>query len=145
MLAEARDYLPEALDAARDELRCRRLPYESIDASVALTADERDEADKLVPDGADLKTLTTIGIFGGIVLNVFGFALSSPSDLNLAFLSIMAKIAGAIMFIWGCSNYALGKGYSRGWGAVAGLLSCLGLIILVLLPDRRKEYDDHTS
>ena len=52
--------------------------------------------------------------------------------------------AGAGLFIWGCVNYAAGKGHSK-WLAALGLFSCLGLLILVLLPDKRKGIDDHTS
>ena len=39
------------------------------------------------------------------------------------------------MFTWGCINYAQGKGYPGALGLL-GLLSCIGLIILVCLPDR---------
>lgn len=40
-------------------------------------------------------------------------------------------------FIYGLYNYAKAKGYS-GWLALLGFLNILGLIILVVLPDKRK-------
>lgn len=45
---------------------------------------------------------------------------------------------GTILFLWGCGQYARGKGYSPYWGAL-GLLYLLGLLVLVLMPDRHKE------
>lgn len=46
-------------------------------------------------------------------------------------------IGGAISFIWGCAQYAKGKGYSTYWGAL-GLLWILGLLVLIFLPDKNK-------
>ena len=40
-------------------------------------------------------------------------------------------------FIYGCCCYAKGKGYHGAWG-ILGILSVLGLFILVCFPDKHK-------
>jgi hypothetical protein len=50
---------------------------------------------------------------------------------------VVGSIAGNILFIAGLSFYAKAKGYSAVLGAL-GLLSCIGLLILALIPDRTK-------
>jgi hypothetical protein len=47
-------------------------------------------------------------------------------------------VIGAALFLWGCSQYARGKGYSPYWGAL-GLLYILGLLVLVFMPDKHKD------
>ena len=56
---------------------------------------------------------------------------------NLAMVGAIIALVGAVFFIWGCMNYAVGKGYSKFLGLL-GLLSCIGLVVLVLLPDKNK-------
>ena len=41
------------------------------------------------------------------------------------------------MFILGCRSYAVGKGHSK-WLGLLGLLSCVGLLVLIVLPDHNK-------
>lgn len=48
-----------------------------------------------------------------------------------------ALLIGAAGIIWGCMNYAEGKGHPK-WLGLLGLLSVLGLIILVMFPDHYK-------
>jgi hypothetical protein len=45
---------------------------------------------------------------------------------------------GLVLWIWGCVNYAEGKGYSK-WFGLLGLLSFIGLAILVIMHDRNKD------
>lgn len=62
--------------------------------------------------------------------------VKEPGDgqmIGMAFL-----LGGMIFFIWGCMNYAEGKGHSK-WLGLLGLLSCPGLIVLMCLPDRHKQ------
>ena len=69
----------------------------------------------------------------GVVIFVGIRDLSSLTPLT----GVMA-IAGTALFIWGCFMYAQGKGYSP-WLGLFGLLSIVGLLILVLMPDRHPE------
>ncbi|MCI0335083.1 MAG: hypothetical protein L0228_17885 [Planctomycetes bacterium] len=39
------------------------------------------------------------------------------------------------VFIWGCMNYAEGKGHSK-WVGLVGLAGIIGLVILIVLPDQ---------
>jgi hypothetical protein len=77
------------------------------------------------------KSNTNIGVGLGLILQVMGRASDSPIGLLLL-------VAGAVAFIWGCSEYAKGKGYS-GWFGLLGLLSILGLIVLAVMPDQHKD------
>jgi TRAP-type C4-dicarboxylate transport system permease small subunit len=83
------------------------------------------------------KTKTNIGIAVGIILQLIGRGLAATSDSG-RILGAILMLVGAVFFIWGCMNYAEGKGHSK-WLGLLGLLSCLGLIILVILPDHHKE------
>jgi hypothetical protein len=95
------------------------------------------------------QTRANIGVGLGILL-LIGSAVASAagessvdrgvirdSFVAFMFLSIVLGLAGAVFYLWGCVNYAQGKGYS-GWVGLLGLLSILGLIILAVMPDRRK-------
>lgn len=96
------------------------------------------------------QTRANIGVGLGIVL-LIGASLASiegesratdggvlpTSMVVFMFLSIALGLAGAVFYIWGCVNYTQGKGYS-GWLGLLGLLSLVGLLILVVMPDRRK-------
>lgn len=89
----------------------------------------------------DKKTNTNIGVGMGIVLQLVGRFLSTnvdPAATGRMILGLILVLAGTIFFIWGWVNYAAGKGQSK-WLGLLGLLSCIGLIILVLLPDHHKE------
>jgi hypothetical protein len=84
---------------------------------------------------AEYKTKTNIGIGGGFLLQfVGGVVMGVPS---ISAIGLLMALAGYIMFIWGCSSYAVGKGYSQWLGAL-GFLSCLGILILAVLPDQHK-------
>ncbi len=77
---------------------------------------------------AECKTNTNVGVGLGIILQIMG-------GMTNGFLGILLSLAGTAAFLWGCFNYAKGKGYPSVLGLL-GLLSCLGLIILVVLPDK---------
>ena len=80
------------------------------------------------------KNATNVGVGGGILLHVIGAAIQRQGD-SLFLIGIAIALVGSVFFIWGCVNYAQGKGYSGILGLL-GLLSCIGLIILVVLPDK---------
>ena len=82
------------------------------------------------------KTKTNIGVGAGILLQVAGRFLVARSQ-GTSIIGVVLLVVGAIFFVWGCMNYAEGKGHSK-WFGLLGLLSILGLIILVFLPDHHK-------
>ena len=88
---------------------------------------------------AEYKTKTNIGVGVGIGMSFAGRMMmrSSGGSGAAAMLGGVIALAGLLPFVWGCSMYAKGKGYSPWFGAL-GLLSCLGLLVLVLMPDRHK-------
>jgi len=89
------------------------------------------------------KRKTNIGVGVGIVFQIAGRILvredkgDPTAPVGLVILGFILMVIGFVFFIWGCMNYAEGKGHSKhlGW---LGLLSCLGLIIMICLPDRHK-------
>jgi len=83
------------------------------------------------------KTNTNIGIGLGILLQFAGSSLAYANEAA-AIPALVLTLLGAIFFIWGCMNYAEGKGHSK-WLGLLGLLSCIGLIILIILPDHHKQ------
>ncbi len=89
----------------------------------------------MLPDKA---SNTNIGVGLGFIAQAVGLVLSrtggSPALSTLGSLLLLASIP---LFIWGCMNYAEGKGYSK-WLGLLGILGIIGLVILVLLPDHHK-------
>ena len=85
---------------------------------------------------AEYKSKTNIGIAIGLILEIVGNVVRMQMP-NLALVGAIIALVGAVFFIWGCMNYAVGKGYSKFLGLL-GLLSCIGLVVLVLLPDKNK-------
>jgi len=85
---------------------------------------------------AEYKTKTNIGVAVGLVLEIVGRVVIMEMP-DLALVGAIITLIGVVFFIWGCMNYAAGKGYSKLLGLL-GLLSCIGLIVLVLLPDKNK-------
>jgi len=72
----------------------------------------------------------------GFVLQIVGRVLVELGEGGVV-LGVMLAIAGVVLYLGGCMKYAEVKGHSK-WLGLVGLLSCLGLLILVLLPDRSR-------
>lgn len=68
----------------------------------------------------------------------------SAPPLALAGVLALGSIAGSVLLIIGLCFYAKAKGYSPVLGLL-GLLSCLGLLILAILPDKTKGLDQPPS
>lgn len=85
----------------------------------------------------DKKTKTNIGVGIGVILQLAGFALSGVGE-NPAVVGLLLILISLPVFIWGCMNYAEGKGHSK-WVGLVGLAGCIGLIVLIVLPDQHKE------
>ena len=79
---------------------------------------------------------TNIGVGFGVITQLIGRALAEQGDMF--YLGVAIALAGFSLFIWGCAQYARGKGHSPWFGAL-GLLSLLGLLVLFFLPDRHKQ------
>jgi len=75
-----------------------------------------------------------VGIWLGLILQLVGrFVTNLGPDAGLFGLAII--FLGAVIFVWGCMRIAAEKGYSK-WLGLLGLLSCIGLLILLVLPER---------
>ena len=90
---------------------------------------------------AEHKIKTNLGVGVGFILEVIGRFLSTNvagAAAGRMIFGVILVLIGASFFIWGCMNCAVGKGHSK-WLGLLGLLSCIGLIILMLLPDHHKK------
>ena len=85
---------------------------------------------------AEYKTKTNIGVGSGIVLQIVGRSLQGQGESTML-LGFLLILVGFGAFIWGCASYAQGKGHSQWFGAL-GFLSIIGLIVLVVMPDKNK-------
>ena len=83
------------------------------------------------------KTKTNIGVGIGILLQLAGFALSGVGETG-PIVGLLLILVSIPVFIWGCMNYAEGKGHSK-WVGLVGLAGVIGLIVLIVLPDQHKE------
>ena len=85
---------------------------------------------------------SNVGVGLGILFNLIALqvlsAAEASDELGLYLMAVLFGTAGSAFFIWGCVNYAQGKGYS-GWWGLLGLLSIFGLLALVLMRDRYKD------
>jgi hypothetical protein len=86
------------------------------------------------------KTKTNIGIGVSIVIDIVAHFVPHTGRVA-ATLGLILLLIGLGFFIWGCMNYAEGKGHPK-WFGFLGLGSFIGLFILVLLPDRTKKVND---
>jgi len=86
----------------------------------------------------EYKRNTNIGVgIGWLVLTVGNIAVRTGS-LGGPVVGYLMCLIGLVLFLWGCGQYARGKGYSVYWGAL-GLLYIIGLLVLVLMPDKHKD------
>jgi len=79
-----------------------------------------------------------IGIPGGIVAVVIAKTMLSSDSDGLVTFGFLVGLAGVAAFWWGCIQLAVAKGYSGWLGAALGLLNVIGIVILSVLPDKRK-------
>jgi hypothetical protein len=84
----------------------------------------------------------TILILFSLCLYILGIGLIAaiflPDSKDLAeLLRLVLQISSYAIFIWGCVELAKAKGYHPLWGAL-GILNLIGLLILILLPNKNK-------
>jgi hypothetical protein len=85
---------------------------------------------------AEYKAKTNIGVGVGLMVQILGRTMSGAGGA-LGLMGWLVTLAGLGLFLWGCFSYAKGKGYHPALGLL-GLLSCIGLLVLVVLPDKYK-------
>jgi hypothetical protein len=90
---------------------------------------------------SEFKRKTNIGVGLALFVQVVGKLMQNTEIPALVVLGAIVALLGFGLFIWGCTQYARGKGWSPYYGAL-GLLWLLGLIVLALLPDRHRAIQD---
>ena len=84
-------------------------------------------------------TRTNVGVGIGFILQLGGLILTKlENTAATALLGLLLILAGLVIFIWGCMNYAEGKGHSK-WVGLVGVAGIIGLVVLIILPDQHKE------
>ena len=80
---------------------------------------------------------TNIGVGLGGLAQVLGHFVLLPRGGTDAIVGWIVLVAGFGLFVWGCCAYMRGKGYHPAWGAL-GMLSLIGLIVMIRFRDRHK-------
>ena len=83
------------------------------------------------------RTKTNVGVGVGALLQLSGLFLARIGGAT-ALVGLILILASLPVFIWGCMNYAEGKGHST-WVGLVGLAGIIGLIVLILLPDQQQD------
>lgn len=107
---------------------------------------------KALQKSASIKVLIAIvlSLVGyGIGLTAAGAGAGAQPNVPLALLGSAIQLISAVPWFWGLGEYSKSKGYTP-WMASITLFPCIGLLILVLLPNKwvnRPEgaYDPHTN
>lgn len=68
-------------------------------------------------------------------LITYAIAIVAGTGIVTNVITFLAKI----LFIWGCSLIAKGKGYSSLWGTL-GVVPIIGLLILIILPRKYRAF-----
>jgi hypothetical protein len=100
------------------------------------------------------QTRANLGVGFGIALMLLASMANGAATMNdvrvdaggsavtyswpLVIAAVVLALIATALYLWGCFNYAIGKGYSP-WVGLLGLASIFGLLILVLLKDRYKD------
>ena len=74
-------------------------------------------------------------VYVGFALQMVGVEMGESGMNEIGLLTVAI---GFPVFIWGCTQYSKAKGYSPWLGAL-GLLSLLGLFVLMGIPDRSEK------
>lgn len=88
---------------------------------------------------AEKRTATNIGIAAGIGLEVVAIALVVSGRPLLSLLALPVLLASAVFFAWGCWSYAAGKGYPGVLGLLGVFFGFIGLLIMIVLPDKCRD------
>ena len=85
------------------------------------------------PERKALQTKANIFVVIALLLDFGGYGAAKVTHIPL--FARGAAVIGLVFWVVGLMAYAESKGYSKWWGLI-GLLSCCGLFILVLLPNK---------
>ena len=78
---------------------------------------------------------TKVNVSVGTALCLMGGGIYLREEQGAVFPGLGMMVCGWVLFMAGCMWYAEGKGHAPGWGLL-GMLSLLGLLILVMFKDR---------
>ena len=81
---------------------------------------------------AKYKVQTNVFILIGFAAQVIGVVAGDGGAGNFI------RLIGGVLIVVGCCFYAKSKGYNGAWGLL-GLLSIIGLLILICMKDKEKE------
>jgi cobalamin biosynthesis protein CobD/CbiB len=70
----------------------------------------------------------------GFLMQVGGNVLSRQVP-SAGIIAAVLILAGVIAFVYGCMQMCEAKGYSK-WLGLLGLLTCIGLLVIILLPQK---------
>jgi hypothetical protein len=135
-------------DLLDDVLEFDEVPLEESQAPVrapAITAEPDRPAlppppgsgNSLPPQPENWQKKATLGIILGIVLAILGGIVPAIGSEGVVFrvLGGLMWLTGTGLQIWGCYYLAKGKGY-HGAFSMLGVMCCLGLLILLVLPNK---------
>lgn len=81
----------------------------------------------------------------GLIIQAIAYVLAINSrNPVVALLYLLLTFVGTGLLLVGLAHYAKAKGHSPWWG-LAGLLSCIGIVVLAALSDRCKPQQDTPS
>ena len=87
-------------------------------------------------DASQNRTSLMFGV-PGIVMQIAGYMMQKDAIGGGHALGLVIGLTGTVLLMVGLSFYARAKGHHPAW-CLMGLLSIIGLIVLGLLPDRKK-------
>jgi hypothetical protein len=85
----------------------------------------------------EYKRRTNVGVFFGWMIMTLGGIVSNSPVEGTRVLGYAVIVIGLVPFVWGCTQYSVGKGHSPYLGAF-GLLWLPGFLVLYFLPDKHK-------
>ena len=110
MFNQPDDWLPEALEAARVELRRRGTDLELM-TSANTAAETEENPNHLPPEeaGINFRQQAAIWIPIGYILQIFGGVLKlHAKNADIFYGALFMGLVGLGLLIWGCAGYAEG-------------------------------------
>ncbi len=80
-----------------------------------------------------LQNKANLFVLAALLLDFGGYGVAMGA--HVAGLARIAAVVALPLWVLGCMAYSESKGYSK-WTGLLGILSCCGLFVLVLLPNK---------